>query len=112
MLACCAAHWNDLSSTDMDLSLFRPVYSPKDFLEVLCQLHSPNHAPQGGGHLGRPFGLIQVGKHFFFFDRETRENNFDIWPFSFLSYHHPVIGYIIKFCNAFRFHCGQPVWRI
>ena len=24
-----AAHWNDISSMDMDLSLFRPVYSPK-----------------------------------------------------------------------------------
>ena len=23
------AHWNDISSMDMDLSLFRPVYSPK-----------------------------------------------------------------------------------
>ena len=22
-------HWNDLSNLDMDLSLFRPVYSPK-----------------------------------------------------------------------------------
>jgi hypothetical protein len=22
------------------------VYSPKDFLEVLCQLHSPNQTPQ------------------------------------------------------------------
>ena len=24
-----SAHWNDLSNLDMDLSLFRPVYSPK-----------------------------------------------------------------------------------
>ena len=66
---------------DLDLSLFRPVYSPKvrtkhsidifhinavfdkDFLEVLAQLHSPNHAPQGAGQLGRPFGLIQVKKN-------------------------------------------------
>ena len=23
-------HWNDLSNLDMDLSLFRPVYSPKE----------------------------------------------------------------------------------
>ena len=53
-------HWNDLSGLDLDLSLFRPVYSPKDFLEVLCQLHSPNQTPQMSGQLGRPFGLIQV----------------------------------------------------
>ena len=24
-----SAHWNDLSNLDLDLSLFRPVYSPK-----------------------------------------------------------------------------------
>jgi hypothetical protein len=55
-------HWNDLSGLDLDLSLFRPVYSPKDFLEVLCQLHSPNQTPQVSGQLGRPFGLIQGGR--------------------------------------------------
>ena len=53
-------HWNDLSSMDMDLSLFRPVYSPKDFLEVLAQLHSPNQVAQVSGQMGRPFGLVQV----------------------------------------------------
>merc|ERR1712130_41708 len=44
----------------MDLSLFRPVYSPKDFLEVLAQLHSPNQVAQVSGQMGRPFGLVQV----------------------------------------------------
>ena len=67
---------------DLDLSLFRPVYSPKvrkvgqsegenvfnvqDFLEVLAQLHSPNHAPHGASQLGRPFGLIQVSFKLFY----------------------------------------------
>ena len=55
-----SAHWNDLSNLDVDLSLFRPVYSPKDFLEVLSQLHSPNHVQNSLSLLGKPFGLIQV----------------------------------------------------
>ena len=49
-----------MSNLDLDLSLFRPVYSPKDFLEVLAQLHSPNHVPQGISQGGKPFGLIQI----------------------------------------------------
>ena len=40
--------------------MFRPVYSPKDFLEVLSQLHSPNHVQNSLSLLGKPFGLIQV----------------------------------------------------
>ncbi len=30
--------WNELSTLDLDLSLFRPVYAPKDFLEILTQV--------------------------------------------------------------------------
>ncbi len=30
--------WNELSTLDLDLSLFRPVYAPKDFLEILSQV--------------------------------------------------------------------------
>ena len=30
--------WNELSALDIDLSLFRPVYAPKDFLEILTQV--------------------------------------------------------------------------
>lgn len=36
------------------------MYSPKDFLEVLAQLHSPNHVPHGISQVGKPFGLIQI----------------------------------------------------
>ncbi|XP_035216439.1 TBC1 domain family member 19-like isoform X2 [Stegodyphus dumicola] len=36
------AKWSELGSEDMDLSRFRPVYSPKDFLEVLINMKSPN----------------------------------------------------------------------
>ena len=33
-----ASKWNELSTLDIDLSLFRPVYAPKDFLEILSQV--------------------------------------------------------------------------
>ena len=33
-----AGKWNELSTLDIDLSLFRPVYAPKDFLEILTQV--------------------------------------------------------------------------
>ena len=32
------AKWTELSTLDIDLSLFRPVYAPKDFLEILSQV--------------------------------------------------------------------------
>jgi len=32
------AKWQELSSLDVDLTLFRPVYAPKDFLEILTQV--------------------------------------------------------------------------
>ena len=31
-----------MSSLDIDLSLFRPVYAPKDFLEILSQVPKLN----------------------------------------------------------------------
>ena len=34
--------WSELSTLDLDLSLFRPVYAPKDFLEIITQVSSPN----------------------------------------------------------------------
>ena len=30
--------WNEMSTLDIDLTLFRPVYAPKDFLEILSQV--------------------------------------------------------------------------
>nr|CAD7572019.1 unnamed protein product [Timema californicum] len=37
--------WTELSTYDIDLSQYRPVYAPKDFLEVLLWLRSPNYRP-------------------------------------------------------------------
>ena len=30
--------WEELSTLDFDLTLFRPVYAPKDFLDILTQV--------------------------------------------------------------------------
>lgn len=40
--------WNELSTLDIDLTHFRPVYAPKDFLDILAQVHSPNMNNGGG----------------------------------------------------------------
>ncbi|XP_068249236.1 TBC1 domain family member 19 [Palaemon carinicauda] len=38
-----AERWANLSTDESDLSLIRPVYAPKDFLEVLCNLRNQNY---------------------------------------------------------------------
>ncbi|EEB20025.1 conserved hypothetical protein [Pediculus humanus corporis] len=35
--------WTELSTYDVDLSQYRPVYAPKDFLDVLMSIRSPNY---------------------------------------------------------------------
>ncbi|XP_050717229.1 TBC1 domain family member 19-like [Eriocheir sinensis] len=35
--------WADLSTEETDLTMIRPVYAPKDFLEVLASLRNPNY---------------------------------------------------------------------
>ncbi|XP_025423045.1 TBC1 domain family member 19-like isoform X3 [Sipha flava] len=35
--------WNELSTYNTNLERLRPVYAPKDFLEVLFSLHNPNY---------------------------------------------------------------------
>lgn len=35
--------WAELSTYDIDLSQYRPVYAPKDFLDVLLAIRSPNY---------------------------------------------------------------------
>ena len=50
--------WSELSTLDTDLTLFRPVYAPKDFLDILAQVKSPNLSSEqvmaggGGGGIG------------------------------------------------------------
>ncbi|XP_028347882.1 TBC1 domain family member 19 isoform X3 [Physeter macrocephalus] len=52
--------WNEMGTDEPDLSLFRPVYAPKDFLEVLINLRNPNYE-NGDSHSFRThLGLIQV----------------------------------------------------
>ncbi|KDR14568.1 TBC1 domain family member 19 [Zootermopsis nevadensis] len=40
--------WTELSTYDVDLSQYRPVYAPKDFLEVLLCIRSPNYRSMYG----------------------------------------------------------------
>ncbi|XP_028330910.1 TBC1 domain family member 19 [Gouania willdenowi] len=52
--------WNEMGTDESDLSRFRPVYAPKDFLEVLIGLRNPNHNSSDGVSAKSHWGLIQV----------------------------------------------------
>lgn len=52
--------WNEMGTDEPDLSLFRPVYAPKDFLEVLVNLRNPNYENGDSPSFRTHLGLIQV----------------------------------------------------
>ncbi|KAF6724454.1 TBC1 domain family member 19 [Oryzias melastigma] len=52
--------WNEMGTDEPDLSRFRPVYAPKDFLEVLISLRNPNHDSSEDMTVKSHWGLIQV----------------------------------------------------
>ncbi|XP_047737622.1 TBC1 domain family member 19-like [Hyalella azteca] len=52
-----ADKWAELSTIDTDLSQIRPVYAPKDFLEVLASLRNPNYDESYEENL---WGMIQL----------------------------------------------------
>uniref|UniRef100_A0A670YCR9 TBC1 domain family member 19 n=1 Tax=Pseudonaja textilis TaxID=8673 RepID=A0A670YCR9_PSETE len=52
--------WNEMGTEEPDLSLFRPVYAPKDFLEVLMNLRNPNYDTSEMPNIRNHLGLIQV----------------------------------------------------
>ncbi|XP_040575827.1 TBC1 domain family member 19 [Lepeophtheirus salmonis] len=57
--------WSELSTLDLNLSLIRPVYAPKDFLEVLAQITSPNAVDlpgktDNGANHSHTWGMIKV----------------------------------------------------
>ncbi|XP_036407439.1 TBC1 domain family member 19 [Megalops cyprinoides] len=52
--------WNEMGTDEPDLSRFRPVYAPKDFLEVLISLRNPNHNCSDEASSRSHWGLIQV----------------------------------------------------
>ncbi|XP_078250165.1 TBC1 domain family member 19 isoform X2 [Pogona vitticeps] len=52
--------WNEMGTDEPDLSLFRPVYAPKDFLEVLMNLRNPNYENSEQSSFRNHLGLIQV----------------------------------------------------
>uniref|UniRef100_A0A3Q1GZH5 Rab-GAP TBC domain-containing protein n=1 Tax=Anabas testudineus TaxID=64144 RepID=A0A3Q1GZH5_ANATE len=52
--------WNEMGTDESDLSRFRPVYAPKDFLEMLIGLRNPNHDSSEDVGVRSHWGLIQV----------------------------------------------------
>ncbi|XP_029445624.1 TBC1 domain family member 19 isoform X2 [Rhinatrema bivittatum] len=52
--------WNEMGTDEPDLSHFRPVYAPKDFLEVLINLRNPNYESSDQPSFRSHLGLIQV----------------------------------------------------
>ncbi|XP_039607194.1 TBC1 domain family member 19 [Polypterus senegalus] len=52
--------WNEMGTDEPDLSHFRPVYAPKDFLEVLINLRNPNFDNSDQPSASSHWGLIQV----------------------------------------------------
>uniref|UniRef100_A0A672J3P5 TBC1 domain family, member 19 n=1 Tax=Salarias fasciatus TaxID=181472 RepID=A0A672J3P5_SALFA len=55
-----ANKWNEMGTDEPDLTRFRPVYAPKDFLEVLISLRNPNHDSSEDVGVRSHWGLIQV----------------------------------------------------
>ncbi|XP_048513763.1 TBC1 domain family member 19 isoform X2 [Athalia rosae] len=54
-----ADKWDELSTYDIDLSQYRPLYAPKDFLEVLFMVRDPTFKKQTG-EPNWEFGHIQI----------------------------------------------------
>ncbi|XP_017892877.1 TBC1 domain family member 19 isoform X1 [Ceratina calcarata] len=54
-----AEKWNELSTYDIDLSQYRPLYSPKDFLDVLFSIRNPSFKKQPD-ELNWEFSHIQI----------------------------------------------------
>ncbi|XP_048457664.1 TBC1 domain family member 19 [Rhincodon typus] len=52
--------WNEMGTDEPDLSQFRPVYAPKDFLEVLINLRNPNYDGGDPTGLRSSWGLISI----------------------------------------------------
>ncbi|XP_063042692.1 TBC1 domain family member 19 isoform X2 [Engraulis encrasicolus] len=55
--------WNEMGTDEPDLSKFRPVYAPKDFLEVLVSLRNPNLDCSEDVSSHSQWGLIKVPLH-------------------------------------------------
>ncbi|KAM9717295.1 TBC1 domain family member 19 isoform 2-T2 [Menidia menidia] len=55
-----ASKWNEMGTDEPDLSRFRPVYAPKDFLEVLVSLRNPNHDSSEDVGAKSHWGLVHV----------------------------------------------------
>ncbi|CAH1777501.1 unnamed protein product [Owenia fusiformis] len=52
--------WSELGTDEPDLSAFRPVYAPKDFLDVLVSLKNPNMNTADDANVFAMWGIMQV----------------------------------------------------
>ena len=52
------ARWNEIGTGNPSVEQYRPVYAPKDFLEVVANLVNPNSTsrPEESGY----WGIVQV----------------------------------------------------
>ncbi|CAG7838511.1 unnamed protein product [Allacma fusca] len=53
-------NWTEFSQWEVDLSRFRPVYSPKDFLDCILQILSPNYQLNGAEKLWSSLASIPI----------------------------------------------------
>lgn len=54
------SRWTELGTDGPDLSQIRPVYAPKDFLEVIMCLHNPNYNAGDSSGTYTLWGLVQL----------------------------------------------------
>lgn len=54
------ARWTELGTDGPDLSQIRPVYAPKDFLEVIMSLQNPNYNTGDSSGTFTLWGLVQL----------------------------------------------------
>ncbi|XP_072039594.1 TBC1 domain family member 19-like [Amphiura filiformis] len=52
--------WNEMGTEEPDLSAFRPVYAPKDFLDMLIMLKNPNNVIGPQSALLQSWGMLQL----------------------------------------------------
>ncbi|XP_067950063.1 TBC1 domain family member 19-like [Watersipora subatra] len=55
-----SSHWTEVGTMELDVSKIRPVYGPKDFLEVLINVSMPN---KNEDLLSQSWGLLTVPIH-------------------------------------------------
>ncbi|KAG4073830.1 hypothetical protein HA402_014035 [Bradysia odoriphaga] len=96
--------WNELSNYQIDLSSYRPVYAPKDLLEVLLSLKGPQrqeddlHPKWEFSHIGLPVKKIyDLRMHFLDLIRNEKTTNWSLQCQKVLQKRHaPLCQHLLK----------------